>query len=248
MTTTLGPAFDAASGARFTGFAGGSDGLANEIKGHVRQADVFISASPTVNAHLEGTANGAWVSWYASLASAPLVLGYNPHSRFAAQIKSRPWYDVITDPGFLVGRTDPTIDPKGKLTVDAIKQAETDSHAPGLRAILTSTSDVFPEETLVGELQSGQLDAGFFYSNEARAAGIPTVSLKPVTLSGSYTVTVVDRAPHRGAAVAFVDFLYSPQGRRILSGAGLTLTSPAVLSGPESAVPSAVRAALRSSP
>ena len=247
MATGIGPAFDAASGASFTGFAGGSDALANEIKGKVRQADVFVSASPSVDSGLEGSANGGWVRWYASLASAPLVLGYNPRSRFAAQIepgpKSRPWYEVVTEPGFLLGRTDPKLDPKGRLTAKAIEQAETAAHAPRLAGVLTSTSSVFPEESLVGELQSGQLDAGFFYSNEAMAAGIPTVPLSPVHLSASYTVTVVERAPHEAAAVAFVGFLYSPAGQRVLAAAGLVLAAPPAVVGPVSAVPLALRGA-----
>lgn len=41
-----------------------------------------MSASPAVDATLEGEANGNWASWYASFAKVPLVLGYNPHSRF----------------------------------------------------------------------------------------------------------------------------------------------------------------------
>ena len=36
---------------------------------------------------------------------------------------------------------------------------------------------MFPEETLVARLQSGQLDAGFFYTAEAVPAKIPTVPL-----------------------------------------------------------------------
>ena len=45
---------------------------------------MFVSASPAVNATLEGAANGNWVSWYATFATTPLVLGYNPTSKFAA--------------------------------------------------------------------------------------------------------------------------------------------------------------------
>lgn len=244
FNSTLGPAFDKQSGDTFTGFADGSDALASEIKGKVRKADVFISASPSVNATLQGPANGNWVSWYASLATAPLVLGYNPHSRFASQIRSRPWYDVIDLPGFRVGRSDPATDPKGKLTVTALKDAESTQGATGLASVLSSTSNVFPEESLVGELQSGQLDAGFFYSNEAKAAGIPTVPLAPISLGASFTATVVNRAPHPGPAAAFVAFLYSAQGQRILSQSGLALASPPKVSGSTAAVPPGLRSAL----
>jgi molybdate/tungstate transport system substrate-binding protein len=242
--TALAPAFDKASGDSFTGFAAGSKELASEIKGKVRRGDVFLSASPKVNATLEGPANGGWVSWYASLASAPLVLGYDPHSAFAARIRTQPWYDVIDLPGFKVGRTDPPLDPKGQLTVEAIQQAEGVAHATGLGAVLSSTSNVFPEESLVGELQSGQLDAGFFYSNEAKAAGIPTVSLAPVHLAASYTVTVLARAPHPAAADAFVAYLYSPAGRRLLGASGLSVAPSPDVKGDAGAVPPALRGVL----
>ena len=242
--STLAPAFDKSSGDSFTGFAAGSKELASEVKGKVRRADVFLSASPKVNATLEGSANGDWVSWYASLASAPLVLGYDPHSAFAARIRTQPWYDVIDLPGFRVGRTDPSLDPKGALTVEAIHQAEGIAHAPGLAAVVDSTSNVFPEESLVGELQSGQLDAGFFYTNEAKAAGIPTVSLAPVHVGASYTVTVLARAPHPAEAAAFVAYLYSAAGRRILEASGLDVAPRPHVTGDAGAVPPALRTVL----
>src|SRR5207302_1330629 len=97
--------------------------------------------------------------------------------------------------GFLLGRTDPVLDPKGQLTMQALIQAATFSNDPGL-GISKTTAGVFPEETLVGRLQAGQLDAGFFYTNEAREAGIPAVTLGAIQLAATYTVTVLDNAPH----------------------------------------------------
>ncbi|MHB1713101.1 MAG: substrate-binding domain-containing protein, partial [Acidimicrobiales bacterium] len=74
MQRQVGPAFKAATGYTVNGYSGGSDALANEIKGGTQQGDVFISAAPQPNARLEGPANGSWVSWYAELATSPLVL------------------------------------------------------------------------------------------------------------------------------------------------------------------------------
>ena len=64
MKRGIEPAFDKATGDEFQGYAGGSFGLANQIKGNLRQSDVLISASPTVNDNLMGAANGDRVSWY----------------------------------------------------------------------------------------------------------------------------------------------------------------------------------------
>ena len=240
MEKQIGPAFNTATGYSFSGFSGDSGSLATSIKGKVRRGDVFVGASPTVNATLEGAANGNWVSWYASFATAPLVIGYNPKSKFAADLMSKPWYDVITEPGFLIGRTDPTTDPKGKLTAMALANAA--ATAPGLKAISSSTSNVFPENTLVGRLQAGQLDAGFFYATEAKAAGIPTVPLTGQTLKATYTITVLANAPDEGGAEAFVSYLLGSQGTAALQADGFTLITPPTVSG--TGVPSGLQSLL----
>ncbi len=243
MEKDLGPHFDAATGGRFEGYAGGSQALANQIKGEVRRADVFISAAPAVNALLEGQANGDWVSWYVSFAKAPLVLGYNPASRFAAVLKKDPWYEVLTQPGIRIGRTDPALDPKGELTVTALEQAQTVYHKPGLAAQIERSSQVFPEEDLVGRLQAGQLDVGFFYSNEAKAASIPTVSLGKIDLGAQFTATLVRDAPNRAGGIAFIEYLLGAKGRAILLQNGLSLL-PYQVSGQKGTVPKALRAVL----
>ncbi|MGA8819169.1 MAG: substrate-binding domain-containing protein, partial [Xanthobacteraceae bacterium] len=94
MEHGVGPAFDKATGDHFQGYAGGSVGLANQIKGKLRKGDVFISANPKVNASLMGAANGDWVKWYIAFAQSPLVIGYNASSKYAADFKSKPWYQV----------------------------------------------------------------------------------------------------------------------------------------------------------
>ncbi|MGH3798292.1 MAG: extracellular solute-binding protein [Pseudonocardiaceae bacterium] len=230
MEHDLGPKFDAATGYTFQGQGAGSTALANQIKGKVKQADVFVSASTKADTALEGQANGSWVSWYATFASAPLVLGYNPKSSFAADLASKPWQQVITEPGFRLGRTDPKTDPKGQLAAQALQQV-------GLTKLTTGTEGVFPETELVGRLQAGQLDAGFFYSSEAKEANIPTIDLKPVNLSATYTVTVLKDAPHQAGAVAFIRYLLSPDGAAILKQHGLTVKTPPTVTGDRAAVP-----------
>ena len=231
MEQAVGPGFTKATGYQFTGFGAGSKDLAAAIRGGIRRGDVLVSASPQVNTSLEGQAGGGWVSWYAEFARSGLVIGYDPGSKFAAQLRSRPWYDVVTEPGFLLGRTDPTTDPKGVLAEKALEEGAAAGGGPALLRMASSGDNVFPEQTLVGRLQSGQLDAGFFYTVEAREAGIPTVSLSPIDLSATYTITVLARAPHEGAAIAFVRYLLGPAGRKLLAAHGLAVISPPAVSG-----------------
>lgn len=241
MEHGIGPAFDRASGDRFQGYAGGSNALANQIRGKLRQADVFISANPKVNASLTGPSNGSWVSWYISFARSPLVIGYSPSSRFAADFKSRPWYRVLMEPGIKIGRTDPKLDPKGALALQLMGQAETFYRIPDLaRRVLgepENPAQVLPEEALIGRLQSGLLDAGFFYSTETTDGRIPEVVL-PASIAPEaiYTVTIVRGAPHPAGADRFVAFLLGPAGRQLLKEHGLALAKPA-LTGAARTVP-----------
>jgi molybdate/tungstate transport system substrate-binding protein len=242
MQNQIGPAFQKATGYSVTGFSAGSKELATEIKGKVHQGDVFISASPKVNASLEGMKNGNWVSWYAEYATSGLVLGYNPNSKFAADLKTKPWYEVITEPGFRLGFTDPATDPKGVLAAEALTATAASKNLPTLKTLASDKADVYPEETLVGRLQAGQLDAGFFYTIEATAAKIPTVPLTGEKLKATYTVTILNNAPHEPAAEAFVSYLLGPDGQATLKQDGFTLITPPKVSG--SGVPSGLQSLL----
>jgi molybdate/tungstate transport system substrate-binding protein len=248
MEHGVGPAFDKATGGTFRGYAGGSNGLANQIKGRLRQGDVFISAAPDVNNGLTGMANGNWVSWYIIFAQSPLVIGYNPSSRFATQLTSKPWYEVLQEPGIRIGRTDPKLDPKGQLTVRLLEHAAEVYKQPELREKVLGAAEnpaqVRPEENLVGHLQSGQLDAGFFYSTETADLHIPAIPLPPeVALSAHYTVTVLHDAPNPSGAARFVAFLLGRQGRALLKAHGLDVVTPQV-NGDAAAVPQDIRSAL----
>jgi molybdate/tungstate transport system substrate-binding protein len=238
MENDFGPAFEKATGDSFRGYGAGSTELAQQIKGKVRQGDVFISAGAAADEELEGAENGEWLSWYTNFAEAPLVLGYNPHSEFADALKSEPWYEAISEPGIRVGRTDPKLDPKGEKTVAAIEEAATKLGRPELESTLEGFP-VYPEETLVGRLQAGQLDAGFFYENEAIEADIPVISIKPAEQVADYTVSILKDAPGQGAAEAFVRYLLGP-GTAILKRYGLTVLKPR-FSGEAAAVPAGLR-------
>ena len=245
MERSAGPAFEQKSGDRFQGYAGGSNKLADEIKDKLRRADVFISANPKVDDQLMGQANGDWVQWYIAFAESPLAIGYNPSSRFVDDLKNKTWYKVLAEPGLKLGRTDPKLDPKGVLTIELLKRAEVFYSKPGLSQQIIGPPDnpaqILPEETLVGRLQSGQLDVGFFYSTETSAAKIPAIKLPDeIAPKARYTVTILRDAPNPDGAERFVSFLLGSQGRDLLKQHGLELLKQE-LSGNAQAVPTAIR-------
>ena len=111
--------------ARTRGTAPGRRSLCRKSRAGCDNGDVFISASPTANQGLDSATRNL-VCWYATFAKAPLVIGYNSNSQFASDFRSKHWYQVIPEPSNRIGRSDPALDPKGKLTVDAL-------HRPGRR-------------------------------------------------------------------------------------------------------------------
>jgi molybdate/tungstate transport system substrate-binding protein len=236
MTKSIGPAFHAATGYTLVDTSHGSSSLAADIKNKVAVADVFVSASPAVDATLEGAANGNWVSWYATFANSPEVLGYYPKSKFAKDLQTMPWYKVITMTGFLLGRTNPTQDPGGVLAAKALQETATAQHLPALSTLATESSDVYEEDTEQADIQTGQLDASFMYEADAISQDSPFVKLTGVSLAGDYTITIVKGAPHMAAAEAFIEFLLGPTGQAEMKADQFGVVSPATVTG--SGVPS----------
>jgi molybdate/tungstate transport system substrate-binding protein len=248
MERSVGPAFEKATGLQFRGYAAGSNKIANEIKGKLRRGDVFISASPKVNSSLMGADNGDHVSWFVNFAESPLMIGYNPKSKFAADFKQKRWDQVLQEPGIRIGRTDPKLDPKGAFTVEMMTKAAELYQQPDLVEKTLGAPDnpeqVLPEETLVGRLQSGQLDAGFFYSTETSDLKIPALQPAPeLKAKASYTLTILNDAQNSAGATRFVDFLLSAEGRALLKQHGVDVIKPTV-TGNGQAIPPSVQAVL----
>ena len=231
MTKTVGPAFHAATGYTLVDTSGGSSTLAADIKNKIYVADVFVSASPNVDTTLEGTKNGSWVSWYGVFASSPEVLAYYPKSKFAKDLRTMPWYKVITMPGFRLGRTNPSQDPGGVLAVKALEETATAQHLPALKTLATESSDEYAEDPEEADIETGQLDASFMYEADANSQDSPFVKLTGVNLAGDYTITIVKGAPHLAAAEAFIKFLLGSTGQAEMKADHFGIVSPATLTG-----------------
>ena len=244
MTKSVGPAFHAATGYTLVDTSHGSGTLAADIKNKVAVADVFVSASPSDDTILEGSANGNWVSWYAAFATSPEVLGYYPKSKFAKDLQTMPWYKVITLPGFRLGRTNPSQDPGGVLAAEALEETATAQHLPALKTLATETSDEYAENPEEADIQTGQLDGAFMYEADANSQASPFVKLTGTNLAGDYTITLVNKAPHLAAAEAFIKFLLGPTGQAEMKADNFNIVSPATVSG--SGVPSGLASLLNS--
>jgi molybdate/tungstate transport system substrate-binding protein len=275
MEHTVGPAFTSATGFGYQGEGAGSTQLANEIKSGIRTPDVFISADPNVDQTLIGPSNGNYVSWYLTFISTQMVIAYTPNGPFAQEFQEVQqgklnWYDVLRQSSVRIGRTDPKLDPKGYRTIIMLELAEQYYSQPGLTQQILGPAEnpaqIFPEENLVARLETGQLDAGFFYLNEAKDQNLSVITLPPqinlsdpslasayatatyTSSSGQvihgapivYTITIPRGGRNVNGAIAFVRFLLGAQGKALLQADGLTPIAPTV-GGDPSTLPSQLR-------
>ena len=236
MEMDIGPSFSRTTGYKYLGEAKGSVLSANLIKEKLRTPDVFISADPKVNQLLMGNENGNLVRWYATAFGNELALGYNPNSRFAAELKQvgtddPRLYDILQEKGFRLGRGDPDLEPKGYRTLFLFDLAEKHYQKPGLAQKILNNRDrptlIFPEEQLVARLEAGQLDAGVFYRNEVVEHSLPFIRFpRELNLSDP------DLDPDYGAAI-----YVSPKGTKYVGSAIVySITIPEISQNREGAI------------
>jgi molybdate/tungstate transport system substrate-binding protein len=270
----IGPAFTGISGYTYQGKSAGSSAIAAQIKGKLTTPDVVEFADPSVNSALMGAANGSFVKWYFTYAKTSLVIGFDAKSRFAKDFRlvqkgKLAWYKALEQRGLRMGRTDPQLDPKGYRAIWMANLAQKEFHLKGFEKNLfgdvENPAQVFPEETLVARMLTGQLDAGVFYLSEVRDLGIPYIILpakvnlssdkyaklyaterftnsKGVTVIGApirYTITIPSTVENEQGAEAFVQFVLSPRIRSVSAAHGLQPVRVAV-GGDRNAVPVAL--------
>lgn len=215
------------TGLHLAGEAKGSKALANLIAAGLRSPDVFISADPALIEKLNASCQ--LVKGYVIFGSARMVVAYSarsPHSALFSRAAAgkASILDVLADPSVRVGRTDPQLDPKGARTLRVLRLLGAHFHNPAEARAIEQKAQTFPEEDLAVRVESGELDAGFFYSTE-----IPGRELRAVELPGdanlsrdiAYALAVMSAAPHPSAARVFADFMLHGAGRAILQKAGV---------------------------
>ncbi len=219
----------ATRGIDFQGQGGGSKQLANFIESGLKDPDVFISVDPKLVSGL-----GSKVEKSETFASTSLGIGWSDKSKSNALFQDvilgkTSVVSALETSGIRIGRTDPQLDPKGAYTVQAVTML---AGAEGAHRILgddANSAQVFPEETLLTRVETGDLDAGFFYKTEAVARNLhyfPLPGAASMSEKISYTLAVMRNAPHPEQAKAFAAFILTGEGKGILERAGLTYLPP----------------------
>lgn len=226
--------------------ASGSIDAARKITELNRPCDIMASADYSV---IDNLLVPEFADDNIKFAANEMAIVFNDKSRYASQIDSTNWAEILMKEDVAFGRADPNSDPCGYRTLLTLKLAGVNSEK------FTEKDQKFirPKEVdLLALLDVNAVDYIFLYKSVAvqhnlRYAQLPeSVNLsnpelndiyskvsvqvrgaKPgetMTMSGEamvYGVTVLRNAPNKKAAEAFIEFLLSEEGgRKILREMG----------------------------
>jgi molybdate/tungstate transport system substrate-binding protein len=233
------------------GRAQGASALAQLIVGGSIRPDVFVGITP---GPMQTVLRAGKAEVAQPIARTEMVIAYSPQSRFAAQLdaaaKGRAnWWEVLQQPGFRFGRSDPAGDPQGRNIVFTMMLAAKEYKQPDLveRILgpLVNPQQINMEASVEARLQAGQLDAASAYKIQPGAFHLPYISLPAsINLSGEHvhaehpdvSLTVggktyfpeplifyaaaLKEAPNPSGAAAFAAWLRGEEAQGILRQAG----------------------------
>lgn len=183
MDNAAGPAFAKAYQATYQGIGQGSYALAHLLAAHQLQADVFVTITP---GPVQVLKQAGLVTRSTPVASTQMVVIYSPQSRFAHDLDAashgdKKWYDVLSEPGLRLGRTDPAVDPQGANVLLTLQLASDYYHKPDLPKAIAglpqNPEQIFTEPSLMSRLEAGQIDAAIGYLSAAQSHRLPTIAL-----------------------------------------------------------------------
>ena len=158
--------------------SGGSTRMARLISEVGKPADLMASADFQV---IDKSLIPGLADFNIRFATNELVLTYSEKSKFAKEINTGNWFDILGRPGVLWGHSDPNIDPGGYRSLMAIQLAEKYYKKPGLYKHLLANR---PKEnlrdksvSLTSLVQNGDLDYAWTYRSLALQHHLKFVTL-----------------------------------------------------------------------
>ena len=203
--TTLGKQFEAAHPGTTVKFNfGPSSGLAESIN-QGAPADVFASASPTNMQQVVNAGGASDSKTFANNVMQIAVPPDNPASVTQVTDLAKSSIKVaLCQPQVPCGKVAQEVFKKANVTVKPVTQGA------DVKAVLTT-------------VQLGEVDAGMVYQTDAQAAGTKVKGIvipADQNASTSYPIASLTKAPNEAGAAAFVDYVLSPDGEKVLSQAG----------------------------
>ncbi len=198
----------------------------------------------------------ATADWSIGFLRNAITFVYTPKSKDAGKINASNWYQILSQPGVQIGRSNPNTDPSGYQTLQMLDLASGYYHDPQLeRNVLANapTTNMRDTETdLIAALQLGQIDYLAIYQSDALQHHLESLHLPAQinlsdpkyaadyakssaetangTLPGRpivYALTIPAGAPHPKLAAEFIAYLLGPQGQKLIAQNGFTPVHPA---------------------
>ncbi len=168
--------------------AWGSKAGARRVIDMENPADVFLSADYMV---IENMLIPGHASWYLPFATNEMAIVFTDESKFANDINTDNWMDILLRNDVKYGRSNPDHDPCGVRSVFTVKLAEKKHDREGFaQTILNKDKEnIRPKETdLIALLELGQLDYIFLYRSVAVQHGLRHLELPDSLSMGSFAL------------------------------------------------------------
>jgi len=167
--------------------AGGSVKCARKVADLKKPCDIVASADYTV---IDNLLIPNFAQWNIRFATNQLVLCYTDKSRYAGEVNTGNWYEILQKKGVIWGHSDPNIDPCGYRSLMVMQLAEKALGKPGLYEKLLANR---PEENirpksveLISLLQTGNMDYAWEYLSVAVQHGLKYIVLPDEMNLGNY--------------------------------------------------------------
>lgn len=167
--------------------AGGSTASARKISELGKPADIMASADYTV---IDKILIPDFAGLNIRFATNQLVLCYTDSSRYAGEVNSDNWYDILQRKGVVWGHSDPNLDPCGYRSLMVMQLAEDYYGIAGLYDKLLANrpeENVRPKSVdLISLLQSGNMDYAWEYLSVAEQHQLNYVTIPDNINLGNY--------------------------------------------------------------
>ncbi|MDE2080580.1 MAG: extracellular solute-binding protein [Burkholderiales bacterium] len=191
----------------------------------------------------------ATADWSIGFLGNAITFVYTPKSKGAQQIRADNWWQVLSEPGVQIGRSNPDTDPSGYQTLQMLDLAGRYYRQPELEARVLANApraNIRDTETdLIAALELGQIDYLAIYRSDAVQHHLQALDLPPQinlsdpryaadyaraqaqtangVLSGKpivYALTIPLGAPHARLAEQFAAYVLGPVGQQVMAANG----------------------------
>lgn len=162
---------------------GGSRTVARKVTELGDKVDILCSADYTV---IDTLVMPEYADWNALFAENSMVIMYSKDSKFADEITSDNWYEIMVKDGVNFGHSEPNADPCGYRSVLLFQLAEKYYKVDGLNEQLINArkdKNIRPKSVeLIAMLETGELDYAFEYESVAMQHSKMNSDLKYIKL------------------------------------------------------------------